>query len=138
FASEVRQLAERSAEAAKEIKGLIAASTDRVSNGVDLVGRTGEALHRIAAQVGEVNTVVADIALSAQEQARSLKEVNQAIGQMDQATQQNAAMVEQSTAASHALAGAAEQVADYVGAFTLSRSSVGLVGRDGLGLRVVG
>ncbi|MGZ3276733.1 MAG: globin-coupled sensor protein [Caulobacteraceae bacterium] len=137
-ASEVRQLAQRSAEAAKEFKGLIAASSDRVSNGVDLVGRTGEALHRIAAQVGEVNTVVADIALSAQEQARSLKEVNQAIGQMDQATQQNAAMVEQSTAASHALAGAAEQVADYVGAFTLSRSSVGLVGRDGLGLRVVG
>jgi methyl-accepting chemotaxis protein len=137
-ASEVRQLAQRSAEAAKEIKGLIAASSERVSAGVDLVGRTGEALNRIAAQVGEVNTVVADIAGSAKEQARSLKEVNQAVGQMDQATQQNAAMVEQSTAASHALAGAADQVAAYVGAFTLSETQGGLIGRDRQGLRAVG
>jgi methyl-accepting chemotaxis protein len=137
-ASEVRQLAQRSAEAAKEIKGLIAASSERVSAGVDLVGRTGEALHRIAAQVGEVNTVVADIAVSAKEQAQSLKEVNQAVGQMDQATQQNAAMVEQSTAASHALAGAADQVSAYVGAFTLSKAQGSLIGRDQSGLRAVG
>jgi methyl-accepting chemotaxis protein len=120
-ASEVRQLAQRSAEAAKEIKGLIAASSDRVSAGVDLVARTGEALERIAVQVGEVNVVVADIASSARQQAQSLTEINQAVGQMDQATQQNAAMVEQSTAASHALGAVADQVAGYVGRFVLAR-----------------
>jgi methyl-accepting chemotaxis protein len=118
-ASEVRQLAQRSAEAAKEIKALIAASSDRVSAGVDLVARTGEALNLIAAQVGDVNAMVWDIAASAKEQAVALHQVNVAVNQMDQVTQQNAAMVEQSTAASHALTGAADQVAAHVARFTL-------------------
>jgi methyl-accepting chemotaxis protein len=131
-ASEVRQLAQRSAEAAKEIKGLIAAASERVS-----VARTGESLHRITAQVSEVNTVVGDIAGSAKEQALSLNEVNKAVGQMDQATQQNAAMVEQSTAASHALAGAADQVGGYVARFVLSRSAARPGGRGDSGLRAV-
>ena len=103
-ASEVRSLAQRSAEAAKEIKALIQNSARQVDSGVRLVGETGQALGRIVVQVGEINVAVAGIASSAQEQATGLHEVNTAINQMDQVTQQNAAMVEQSTAASHALA----------------------------------
>jgi methyl-accepting chemotaxis protein len=97
-------LAQRSAEAAKEIKTLISTSAKQVGAGVKLVGETGESLGRIVTQVAEITTVVTEIAASAQEQATGLNEVNTAINQMDQVTQQNAAMVEQSTAASHALA----------------------------------
>ena len=103
-ASEVRALAQRSAEAAKEIKQLISTSTQQVGRGVTLVSDTGKALTRIREQVTEVNTVINEIAASAQEQASALAEVNTAVNQMDQVTQQNAAMVEQSTAASHSLA----------------------------------
>jgi methyl-accepting chemotaxis protein len=103
-ASEVRALAQRSAEAAKEIKTLISTSAQQVGTGVKLVGETGQALARITAQVGEITAAVSEIAASAQEQAAGLHQVNTAINQMDQVTQQNAAMVEQSTAASHALA----------------------------------
>jgi methyl-accepting chemotaxis protein len=103
-ASEVRALAQRSAEAAKEIKTLISTSAKQVGAGVKLVGETGESLGRIVTQVAEITSVVTEIAASAQEQATGLHEVNTAINQMDQVTQQNAAMVEQSTAASHALA----------------------------------
>jgi methyl-accepting chemotaxis protein len=102
-ASEVRALAQRSAEAAKEIKGLISASTSQVSQGVELVGATGKALGRIVAQVAEIDTVVSRIAVSAQEQASALHQVNTALNQMDQVTQQNAAMVEETTAAAHML-----------------------------------
>ena len=110
-ASEVRALAQRSAEAAKEIKALIHTSAQQVGSGVRLVGEAGQALGRIMAQVGEVSGVVAGIASSAREQASGLAEVNTAVNQMDQVTQQNAAMVEQSTAASHALAHDAEELA---------------------------
>ena len=110
-ASEVRALAQRSAEAAREIKALIHTSTGQVGSGVKLVGEAGQALGRIMAQVGEVSGVVAGIASSAREQASGLAEVNTAVNQMDQVTQQNAAMVEQSTAASHALAQEAEELA---------------------------
>jgi methyl-accepting chemotaxis protein len=103
-ASEVRALAQRSAEAAREIKTLISASAKQVGAGVKLVGETGEALERIVTQVGEITVSVSEIAASAQEQATALHEVNTAINQMDQVTQQNAAMVEESTAASHTLA----------------------------------
>ena len=103
-ASEVRALAQRSATAAKEIKALIQASGDQVERGVKLVGATGAALGRIVQQVAEVHDAIVEIAASAQEQATGLQQVNTAINQMDQVTQQNAAMVEQSTAASHSLA----------------------------------
>ena len=118
-ASEVRALAQRSAEAAREIKALIATSAQQVGAGVKLVGETGEALERIVAQVGEVSGVVGEIAASAGEQATGLAEVNTAVNQMDQVTQQNAAMVEQSTAASHALAQETEQLAQLTGRFQL-------------------
>lgn len=102
-ASEVRALAQRSADAAKEIKTLISASGQQVKAGVNLVGDTGKALERIVGQVAKINTLVTEIAASAQEQSSGLAQVNTAVNQMDQVTQQNAAMVEQSTAASHSL-----------------------------------
>jgi methyl-accepting chemotaxis protein len=120
-ASEVRTLAQRSAEAAKEIKTLIQASTSHVSSGVDLVGETGKALDRIVAQVTELNGLVAEIAASAHEQSTALAEVNTAVNQMDQVTQQNAAMVEETTAASHTLAQEAERLESLVQQFTTGR-----------------
>jgi methyl-accepting chemotaxis protein len=102
-ASEVRALAQRSAEAAKEIKTLISASSQHVGQGVELVGAAGKALQSISGKVAEIDTLVAEIAFSAEEQSTGLNQVNIAVNQMDQMVQQNAAMVEQSTAASHAL-----------------------------------
>jgi methyl-accepting chemotaxis protein len=124
-ASEVRALAQRSAEAAKEIKSLISASSEQVGQGVALVGQTGEALARIVTQVIEINRVVAEIAASSQEQATSLAAVNKAVNEMDQVTQQNAAMVEQSTAASLSLAQEASHLGELVSRFTVSEQDTG-------------
>ncbi len=118
-ASEVRALAQRSADAAKEIKVLISASTAQVSSGVELVGKTGEALQRIFSGVGKITDLVSEIAASAQEQAVSLAQVNTAVNEMDQMTQQNAAMVEESTAASHALAQQATELDRLMASFVL-------------------
>ncbi len=122
-ASEVRALAQRSADAAKEIKSLISTSTSQVAEGVELVAQTGKALERILAQVNDINKVVVDIAAGAQEQATGLSQVNVAINQMDQATQQNAAMVEESTAASHALASEAKQLSTLISGFRIGTES---------------
>jgi len=116
-ASEVRALAQRSGEAAKEIKTLISASSQEVGRGVELVAQTGEALGRIVDQVGEISGVVSDIAVSAEEQATSLQQVNTAVGQMDQMTQHNAAMAEEATAASEALARETLELTQLVGRF---------------------
>jgi len=116
-ASEVRALAQRSAEAAKEIKDLISTSSQQVESGVGLVAQTGEALSRIVGQVGDINAVVSEIAASAQEQAAGLAQVNTAMNHMDQMTQQNAAMVEESTAASRSLASDAGDLKALVGQF---------------------
>ena len=118
-ASEVRALAQRSADAAKEIKALISTSGRQVEQGVGLVDETGKALDRILIQVAEINTIVTEIAASAQEQASGLDQINTAINQMDQVTQQNAAMVEESTAASHALSRETEELSSLVGRFQL-------------------
>jgi methyl-accepting chemotaxis protein len=118
-ATEVRALAQRSADAAKEIKALISASGQQVDSGVRLVGETGKALARIVAQVDRLNSLVSEIAASAQEQATGLGQVNAAVNQMDQVTQQNAAMVEQSTAASHSLAGESESLAKLIAQFQI-------------------
>jgi len=122
-ASEVRALAQRSAAAAKEIKGLISASTAQVDHGVLLVAETGKSLERIMAQVTEINEVVGEIAAGAKEQATGLDEVNTAINQMDLVTQQNAAMVEESTAASHSLSQETEQLSGLIGQFKVGRPS---------------
>jgi methyl-accepting chemotaxis protein len=118
-ASEVRALAQRSAEAAKEIKALISASSAQVEKGVGLVDRTGQSLERLLDLVQQINGRVAAIAASAEEQATGLREVNAAVNQMDQVTQQNAAMVEQSTATSQALAEESDALARLVQRFTL-------------------
>lgn len=103
-AQEVRELAQRSASAAKEIKALITTSNQQVQEGVDLVGNTGRALDAIVVEVQEINQHVAAIVESAQEQSSGLQQINTAVNQMDQDTQKNAAMVEETTAASHNLA----------------------------------
>jgi methyl-accepting chemotaxis protein len=121
-AQEVRALAQRSAEAAKEIKALISASSRQVSHGVHLVGETGEALGSIVAKVGEIDLLVSDISASAQEQASSLAEVNTAMNQMDQVVQQNAAMVEESTAASHSLKSETQELARLIAGFTTAEA----------------
>ncbi len=116
-ASEVRALAQRSSEAAKEIKSLILASSQHVGTGVELVDQTGKALEVIVSKVGEINTLVSEIAASAREQATGLAQVNTAVNEMDQVTQQNAAMVEQSTAASHSLTQEADELMRLVSRF---------------------
>jgi len=118
-AQEVRALAQRSTVAAKEIKQLISSSGDQVTAGVDLVGETGKALDLIVAQVGEINGAVGDIALAAEEQAAGLLQINTSVSQMDRVTQQNAAMAEESTAASHSLAQETDELARLIGRFKL-------------------
>ncbi len=121
-ATEVRALAQRSAEAAKEIKSLISTSGAQVESGVRLVGETGTALERIVEQVGALNKMVGEIAHSANVQAAGLAEVNTAMGQMDQMTQQNAAMVEETTAASHALSSEAGTLESLLGRFNIGQT----------------
>ncbi|MBB4956058.1 methyl-accepting chemotaxis protein [Agrobacterium vitis] len=119
-AQEVRELAQRSAQAAKEIKDLIRNSAGEVSTGVALVQETGSALHVIEQQVITINAQLDAIATSAKEQSVGLAEVNTAVNQMDQVTQQNAAMVEESTAASAALAVEVDQLRNRISLFQLN------------------
>ncbi|UDF32648.1 UNVERIFIED_ORG: methyl-accepting chemotaxis protein (plasmid) [Roseateles sp. XES5] len=116
-AQEVRELAQRSANAAKEIKTLINTSEVQVREGVDLVGKAGSALENIAEQVIQINGLIRQISSSASEQAVGLKEINAAVNQMDQVTQQNAAMVEETTAASMALNDEAQTLKSLVARF---------------------
>jgi methyl-accepting chemotaxis protein len=122
-AQEVRALAQRSADAAKEIKTLISTSSQQVGQGVSMVGQTGDALQAIVGKVSEIDALVSEIAASGQEQATGLNQVNAAVNQMDQTVQQNAAMVEQSTAASHALKGEANNLMQMIGRFQVSGAS---------------
>ena len=118
-AQEVRALAQRSAEAAKEIKTLIASSSEQVKRGVSLVGDTGQALGGIAAKVTEIDALIHEMAQSAQEQSTALGEVNTAVNQMDQVTQQNAAMVEEATAAAMGLKSEADEMGRLMGQFQI-------------------
>ncbi|MCY1667583.1 methyl-accepting chemotaxis protein [Rhizobium sp. SL86] len=128
-AQEVRELAQRSAQAAKEIKDLIRNSVDEVSTGVKLVQETGEALKVIEDQVVTINTQLDAIATSAREQSVGLAEVNTAVNQMDQVTQQNAAMVEESTAASASLAGEVKRLREIIADFRVGTESTSDHGR---------
>jgi len=118
-AMEVRELAHRSATAAKEIKELIINSTDEVHSGVALVAETGRALEAITAEVVEINKHVNAIAEGSREQALGIQEINTAINQLDQGTQHNAAMVEQSTAAGKSLAHEAATLTELLAQFKL-------------------
>ena len=118
-ASEVRALAQRSAGAAQEIKHLIVESTEQVGEGVRLVGRTGEELEKIIGRVSTISGHVSDIALGAEEQSTTLNEINTGVAQLDQVTQHNAAMVEETTAASQVLRNDAAQLARVVAVFKI-------------------
>jgi len=122
-AQEVRELAQRSASAAKDIKALITTSGEQVKSGVALVDETGRALREILEQVQEVHTNVSAIVEASREQSTGVREINQSVNSMDQATQKNAAMVEESTAASHAMAREAEALHTLIRRFRLSGSA---------------
>ncbi|NVD38467.1 MCP four helix bundle domain-containing protein [Ensifer sp. HO-A22] len=122
-AQEVRELAQRSANAAKEIKDLIRNSAVEVQSGVKLVRETGEALRTIEGFIVTINQHMDAIAVSAQEQSAGLSEVNTAVNQMDQVTQQNAAMVEEANAASATLAQEAGRLRELIARFTLAENS---------------
>ncbi|MBD9626326.1 MCP four helix bundle domain-containing protein [Ensifer sp. ENS06] len=124
-AQEVRELAQRSASAAKEIKDLIRNSTLEVESGVKLVRETGTALKVIGDYVGTINQHMVAIALSAREQSVGLAEVNTAVNQMDQVTQQNAAMVEEMNAASATLAQESNQLRELISQFALTSAAKG-------------
>jgi methyl-accepting chemotaxis protein len=124
-ANEVRALAQRSAEAANNIKTLIKSSVEQVELGVTLVGKSGQAFDSIAGKVEHVDKLAGTIAELSQAQAVNLQQVNGAVRDMDQMTQHNAAMVEEANAASRSLAGEAEQLAQLVARFKLSRSGQG-------------
>jgi methyl-accepting chemotaxis protein len=126
-ASEVRALAQRSAQAAKEIKALILSSGRQVERGVSLVGQTGGALKRIVGQVDEINTLVADIAASAQAQASGLIHVSASVRELDQVTQQNAAMAEGNTASSRSMTGEVDQLKQLMGRFEIGDAQAGAV-----------
>ena len=118
-AQEVRALAQRSAEAAKEIKGLISSSRDQVEKGVRFVGATGESLTGLVGRVAQIDKLISEIARSSEEQATGLAQVNTAVNDMDKVTQQNAAMVEEATAAAAQLQGRTEDLAQAVAKFQL-------------------
>ena len=119
-ASEVRNLAGRSATAAKEIKELIEDSVTKVEEGSRLVNKSGETLDEIVAGVKKVTDIVAEISAASQEQASGIEQVNKAVMQMDETTQQNAALVEEASAASEAMREQAEQLSALMQFFSLA------------------
>ena len=125
-AQEVRELAQRSAQAAREIKDLIRNSTAEVEGGVRLVQDTGASLQAIGLHVATINQHMDAIAISAREQSVGLSEVNTAVNQMDQVTQRNAAMVEETNAASASLANEAVRLRDQISRFVLPSVSGGM------------
>ncbi|HLM54394.1 MAG TPA: methyl-accepting chemotaxis protein, partial [Pseudoxanthomonas sp.] len=118
-ASEVRTLAQRSAAAAKEIKGLIETSVDKVSDGSALVGKAGATMGEIVASVQRVTDIMAEISAASQEQSAGIEQVNQTIAQMDETTQQNAALVEEASAAARSMEEQAQALAQTVAVFVL-------------------
>jgi methyl-accepting chemotaxis protein len=119
-ATEVRTLAQRSARAAREIKGMISDSVQRVESGSTLVNAAGASMTEIVAQVKRVTDLVGEISSASQEQSAGIGQVNDAIAQMDRVTQQNAALVEQSAAAGQSLKDQAARLIDAVAVFRLS------------------
>jgi len=121
-AGEVRTLAQRSAEAAREIKSLISASVERVEHGNALAQRAGTTMDEVVGAIRRVSDIVGEISAASSEQSRGVGQVGEAVTQMDQTTQQNAALVEQSAAAAESLSQQARRLADSVAAFRLAAS----------------
>lgn len=122
-ATEVRSLAQRSAEAAQEIGTLIRDSSDQVKRGVGLVDRTGSALQTIISGIGEITSEVSKIAASTSEQSHGIGEINKAVELLDRSTQQNAAMFEETTAATHSLNREARTLTELLSAFRASQNA---------------
>jgi len=123
-ATEVRALAQRSAGAAKEIRGLISKSADQVAGGVALVNQMSAALSRILANTGEISERVGGLSNAAREQATSLIDINNTVEQLDKATQQNAAMAEETTATALNLANEMENLAALIGRFEIAQPAL--------------
>jgi len=123
-ASEVRNLAQRSAAAAKEIKVLIGDSVDKVDAGAKLVDQAGATMEQVVSSIRRVTDIMAEITHASQEQTGGIEQVNQAIGQMDQVTQQNAALVEEAAAAAASMQDQAATLAQVVGVFKLAGPAV--------------
>ncbi len=121
-ATEVRNLAQRSAAAAREIKSLIGISVDKVESGSRLVADAGQTMNEIVASVKKVSNMIGEVTAAAAEQAAGINDVSSAVGQLDQVTQQNAALVEESAAAAGSLRQQANQLVDAVSAFRLERA----------------
>ena len=122
-ATEVRNLAQRSASAAKEIKGLINDSVDKVKVGSELVDESGKTLSQIMESVRKVTDIVAEIAAASEEQSAGIEQVNNAVTQMDNVTQQNAAVVEQASSASKAMEQQSSTLVAQIGYFRLDKRS---------------
>jgi methyl-accepting chemotaxis protein len=122
-AAEVRSLAQRSAAAAREIKGLIAASVEKVDNGSALVGEAGRTMQDIVTQVQRVTDLINEISAASNEQTQGIGQIGDAVAQLDQVTQQNAALVEESAAAAESLKQQAAQLTQTVAVFTLARDA---------------
>ncbi|NIC05188.1 methyl-accepting chemotaxis protein [Billgrantia bachuensis] len=118
-AGEVRQLATRSAEASRDIRALIDASTQRVANGTELVGRAGESMGELVASVNRVANMLGEISMAAGEQSDGIGQVSVAVADLDRTIQQNAALVEESTTAAEQLSEQADRLASVVGGFKL-------------------
>lgn len=119
-AGEVRNLAQRSAEAAKEIKGLISDSVERVELGSQLVDKAGSTMTEVVSSIRRVTDIVGEISAASSEQSQGVAQVGEAVTQMDQTTQQNAALVEESAAAADSLRRQAQDLVDAVSVFRLS------------------
>ncbi len=125
-AGEVRNLAQRSAGAAKEIKDLIRDSVEKVENGTDLVNQSGEALKELVEAVEKVSSMIRDISSAAREQSSGIDQVNQAVTQMDEMTQQNAALVEEASAAGETMSEQAQSLLKLVDFFTMDEESASM------------
>jgi methyl-accepting chemotaxis protein len=122
-AAEVRSLAQRSAGAAKEIKGLISDSVEKVGNGTLLVEQAGKTMDEIVTSVKRVTDIMSEISAASQEQSQGIEQVNQTITQMDEVTQQNAALVEQASAAARSMEEQADSLADAISLYTLTNDT---------------
>jgi uncharacterized membrane protein len=122
-AGEVRNLAQRSAAAAKEIKGLITDSVERVEAGSSLVHQAGATMQEVVTSIRRVTDIMGEINSASSEQSRGVSQIGEAVNQMDQATQQNAALVEESAAAAQSLQQQAQALVNAVAVFKLSQGS---------------
>ncbi|MFN4099023.1 MAG: methyl-accepting chemotaxis protein [Pararhodobacter sp.] len=124
-ASEVRALAQRSSDAAREIKDLVSGSAEQVDHGVELVRRSGTALSQFAGQVDDIASLMSEVAQAADDQSHSVTEINVGVSQLDTVTQQNAAMVQQTTVAIYDLRQQSTELADLLQRFRLGAGATG-------------